>query len=241
MADIDTSRDQLIEELWLPMAKEGGALFYSRRKNKQMKLFILIDGVNFKGISRLEDEGLTCRGDAILWVSDMIKAYRAETESRGIVLNGIICDEQVQDENCQLNSLFPRDIVNLDFTSQDVQGNSSLIEKILEKTEHFICLQNKKRCKGFVLLHTVIINSEMINKNTVKNSSDAIQASGWSGLAVDSFPETFSGANQKIDFIKHVIQTVCNKYKYRISKIDNRNKIIDAQKQMLSTAYILAR
>lgn len=241
MAEIDTLRDQLIEELWLPIAKEGGTHFYSRRKNKQMKLFILIDGVNFNGISRLEEEGLICRGDAILWVSDMIKAYRAETESRGIVLNGVICDEQVQNENCQLNPLFPRDIVNLDFTSQDAQGNNSLIEKILEKTEHFICLQNKKRCKGFVLLHTVIINSETINRNAVKNSSDAIQASGWSGLAIDSFPEAVSDSNQKIDFIKHVIQAVCNKYKYRISKIDGKNKIIDGQNQMFSTAYILVR
>lgn len=241
MAEIDTLRDQLIEELWLPMVKEGGTHFYSRRKNKQMKLFTLSNGVVFNELIRLEVENLIQRGDAILWVSNMIKAVRAETESRGAVLSGSICDEAILGATCQLNSFFPRDILNLDFPSQDPNSNGSRLERELEKAEQFMSLQNRKHCTGFVLLLTTVINNEAINGNIVKNGSDAMHEDGWGGLALGNFPQPVADNNQKPDFIKHILQSLCPKYKYRVLKIVHAVKIIDNNQQLISVAGIFER
>lgn len=241
MADIDTLKDQLIEELWLPIVKEAGVHFYKRRKNKQMNVFTLSNGVVFNELIRLEVENLMQRGDAILWVSNMIKAVRAETESRGAVLSGSICDEAILSATCQLNPFFPRDILNLDFPSQDNNSNGSRLERELEKAEQFMSLQNRKHCSGFVFLLTTVINNEAINGNNVKNNSDAIHEDGWGGLAIGSFSQPVADNNQKPDFIKHILQSLCPKYKYRVLKIVHAVKVIDNNQQLVSIAGIFAR
>lgn len=241
MADIDILRGQLTEELWLPVIKEAGKHFYGRRKNKRMKLFTLTDGVIFNELIRLEAEGLIQRGDAVLWVSNMIKAIRAETESRGAVFSGSICDEAVLGASCQLKPLFPCDILNMDFSSQDYNSNNSRIERELEKTEQFFNLQNQKRCTGFVILQTTVINVETLNRDMVRNNSDNMREDGWGGLVLDSFPQTVVDNTQKGDFIKHVLQTLCQKYKYRVLKIANAVKIIDSNQQLTSIAGIFVR
>lgn len=241
MADIDSLREQLIEELWIPIIKEAGAHFYRRRKNKKMKLFTLTDGVAFRELIRLEEEKLIQRGDAVLWVNNMIKAVRAETEARGIVLSGSICDEAVLDVSGQLNPSFPCDILNLDFSSQEPDSNNSSIEKELEKAEHFINLQNQKHCNGFVVLQTMIINTAALNRDGVKRGSDAMLENGWNGLTVANFTQPVSDNSQKFDFIKHVLQSLCQKYKYRILKITFSTKIIDSNQQLCSIAGILQR
>ena len=241
MAEIDILRNELIEELWLPMAKEAGDKFYRRRKNKQMKLFTLTDGVNFKEISRLKEEKLIRGGDAILWVSNMIKAVRAETEAMGIVFNGSICEEAILNTSCQINPLFPYDILNLDFSSQDIYVSDCRIERELEKTEHFISLQNQRHNKGFVLLQTTVIDSETINRNNVKDASNAMQLNGWGGLVLDTFPAIVLNNAQKSDLIQRVLKSLCQKYKYNIIKITIMSKDIDTQQQLHSLAVIIER
>lgn len=241
MAAIDTLRGQLIEELWLPIIKEAGARFYSRRKSKRMTLFTLTDGVIFNELIRLEAEHLIQKGDAILWVSNMIKAVRAETESRGVVLSGSICDEAVLEAACQLGPLFPCDILNLDFASQDYNSNNQRIEREIEKAEQFLCLQNQKRSAGFVILHTTVINAETLSRDVVKNTSDSMHENGWAGLAIGAFPQPVSDNAQKRDFIKHVLQSLCQKYQYRVLKITDAVKIIDANQQLISIAGIFER
>ncbi len=241
MADIDTLRNELIEEHWFPIVKEAGGHFYNRRKNKQMRLFTLSNGVVFTELIRLEAENLIKRGDAILWVSNMIKAVRAETESRGAVLSGSICDESILGATSQLNPFFPRDILNLDFPSQDSNSNNSRLERELEKSEQFMSLQNLKHCIGFVLLFTTVINNEAINGNIVKNNSDAMREDGWGGLALGNFPQSVVDNNQKLDFIKHILQSLCPKYKYRVLKIAHAVKIIDNNQQLVSVAGIFVR
>lgn len=241
MADIDALRGQLIEELWLPVIKEAGNHFYKLRKNKRMKLLTLTDGVLFSELIRLEGEGLIRKGDAILWVSNMIKAVRAETESRGIVLSGAIYDEDVLGASCSVRPLFPCDILNLDFSSQDYNVNNQRIEREIEKTEQFLCLQNQKSCIGFVLLHTTIVNTQGLNRDIVKNNSDAMHENGWGGLVIGSFPQLVTDNNQKPDFMKHVFQSLCQKYRYRVLKITHTAKIIDNNQQLISIAGIFVR
>ena len=241
MADIDTLRHELIGEFWLPVIKEAGTYFYKRRKNKQMKLFTLSNGVVFNELIRLEVENLIQRGDAILWVSNMIKAVRAETESRGAVLSGSICDEAILGATCQLNPFFPCDILNLDFPSQDSSFTGSRVERELEKTEQLMSLQNQKHCTGFVLLLTTVINNEVIDGSIVKNNSDGIHENGWGGLALGAYPQPVTDNNQKLDFIKHILQLLSLKYKYRVLKIDHAVKIIDNNQRLVSIAGTFVR
>lgn len=241
MADLETLRGQIIEELWLPIIREAGREFYGRRRKKRMKLFTLTDGVIFKELIRLEEEDLIQRGDAVLWVSNMIKAVRAETESRGVVLSGSICDEEVLGTSCHLNSFSPYDILNLDFSSQENILINARIERELEKTEHFINLQNQRHCKEFVVLLTTVINVETLNRDRVKNNSDAICENGWNGLILDRFPQAISDNNQKSNFIEHILQSLSQKYKYKLLKIANTIKIIDSSQQLCSIGGIFGR
>ncbi len=241
MADLDTLRGQLIEELWLPVVKEAGKHFYGRRKNKRMRLFTLTDGVLFGELIRFEGEGLIQRGDAVLWVSNMIKAVRAETESRGSVYSGSICDEEVLGTVCPLRSLFPCDILNLDFSSQDYNSNNQRIEKEIGKTEQFLCLQNQKRNPGFVVLQSTVIDAEVLDRDAIKNFSDSMHENDWGGLTIDGFPQLVADNGQKRNFIKQVLQSLGQKYKYRALKITDAVKIIDANQQLISIAGIFTR
>lgn len=128
-----------------------------------------------------------------------------------------------------------------DFSSQDIYVNNSRIESELEKVEHFVCLQNQKQCRGFVLLQTTVINNESINRDNIQSISDALQSNGWNGLALDAFPQTVSDNVQKLDLIKQVIELLCQKYNYRMFKTCSLSRNIDAQQQLYSLAVIFVR
>lgn len=219
MATISATRDQFIEELWLPVSREAGSLFFPRlKKNKKMKLFTLTDGIQFKEIKRFEEEKLIQRGDAVLWVSDMFKKVRAESESVGIVFDGPICDEPVCESSCPLQSHFPASILNLDFSSQDLTLDVERVKLEFRTVEQFLQLQSKKGCVRFVLVYTTLLDSNAIDRDAMKRTSDTIRINAWNGLELGTFSDRISDKAEKELFIQEMLKQMCSKYGYIVVK-----------------------
>lgn len=244
MVGVDSLKDQLINELWLPRVKEAAAIFYPRRKkNAKMKLFTLTNGINFNEISNFEDEGLIQRHDVIAWViSDFNKRMRLEVESLGDIMEGDITAEPILSTNSQLQGHFPCDIVNLDFSSQEPILRCGRIEQELKCLESHINLQNRKKAKRFVLLYTTIIDQNNVDSSNVAQASDATQVNGWRGLSVNGFSVTISDLNQLKAFIKDIIIKICQKYGYMSTRLSDL--MLDIPRccdQLYSIAAIIER
>ena len=134
-------------------------------------------------------------------------------------------EQSILGNNCPLQEHFPRDIINLDFTSQDPDLGNGRIEKELESLEKTVKLQDQKQGKNFLLIYTTIIDSNNLNKGGVIQTSDSIRVNGWSGLNINNFLQPISDESRKEAFIAETIQRMCQKYGYRSSRTDN--KVVD--------------
>ena len=243
MFNVDNLKDQLIEGLWFSVVKEAGSAFYSRRKNKRMKLFTLTNGINFKEILKFEEEKLIQRADIVAWVvTDYNKRMRLEVESLGCILDGDILTEPILDTSSQLQSHFPCDIINLDFSSQGPNIRSGRVECEIECLEKNINLQNRRDGRRFVLIYTSIIDSNSINRDNIVQASNAFQISGWRGLNLTIFPQNISDPNQQKAFIEEAITKICQKYGYSKVRFNNSALAIPGhQEQLYSIGGIIER
>lgn len=243
MVNVDALKDRLITELWLPIAIEAGTGFYPKlRKNKKMRLLSLTNDRNFNEIVRFEENKLTQREDVAVWTKDTLKRIRLETESIDIVLGGSLYEQSILGNNCPLQEHFPRDIINLDFTSQDPDLGNGRIEKELESLEKTVNLQNQKQGKNFLLIYTTIIDSCNLDKDGIVRTSDSIRINGWGGLNINNFSQPLSDENEKKAFIEEAIKGMCQKYGYRNSR--SNNQVIDipsCNEKLYSIAGIYVR
>ena len=225
MINVDALKDRLITELWLPIAIEAGTGFYPKlRKNKKMRLFSLTNDRNFNEIVRFEENKLTQRKRGSM-DQRYIKKDKIRDGIYRYCFRGSPYEQSILGNNCPLQEHFPRDIINLDFTSQDPDLGNGRIEKELESLEKTVKLQDQKQGKNFLLIYTTIIDSNNLNKGGVIQTSDSIRVNGWSGLNINNFLQPISDESRKEAFIAETIQRMCQKYGYRSSRTDN--KVVD--------------
>ena len=243
MYNIDALKDQLIDSLWFAKARDAGATFYSRRKNKRMRLLTLTNGINFNEILKLEEGQLIQRADIVAWVvSDFNKRMRLEVESVGCILEGDILTETILDASSELHNHFPRDIINLDFSSQDPNMQNGRIEQEMLCLEKNINIQKQKGGEKFVVIYTTILDSHSINKDEVIRASDALRISEWLGLNLSNYSENISDISQQKAFIEEVLRKICQKYGYPNINLDNSTLAIPGhQEQLYSIAGIIER
>lgn len=237
---IDSLKDEFLTELWMPIIIEAASSFYPRKRNKNMKLFTLTNGTNFNEISKLEGKKIIQRSDAVAWVNNMNVQLRLETEYIGVVLRGRIERTTITDASSELHNYFPREILNLDFSSQEDEGRTDRCKVELECMEKVVRVQHIKNGDRFTLIHTTILDSNDILRDRVKQISDSLQMQGYGGLDVSSFPDSISDTH-KTDFVREVIIKICQKYKYNNTKINQSVKVISANQKILSIAGIFTR
>ena len=189
-----------------------------------MRLLSLTNDRNFNEIVRFEANKLTQRENVAVWTKDTLKRIRLETESIDIVLGGSLYEQSILGNNCPLQEYFPRDIINLDFTSQDPDLGNGRIERELESLEKTVELQDQKQGKNFLLIYTTIIDSNNLNKDGVIQTSDSIRVNGWSGLNINNFSQPLDESGKKT-FIEEAIKRMCQKYGYKNSR--SNNQVID--------------
>lgn len=243
MTEVDSIKDQLIDRLWLPIALEGGLIFFPRlRKNKRMKLFTLTNDRNFNEIIKFENNKLTKRKQIVAWARDTFKKIRLETESIGLVLGGSLFEDSILSNSCPLVEHFPRDLINLDFSSQYPELENGRVEREISSLEKTINLQYQKRGNGFILIYTTLIDTNNIDKVTIVQTSDTIQVNGWTGLNLTNFSQVISETNAKKELIKTLVMKISQKYKYTNIKLDSLMLAIpNYQEQLCSVAGIFKK
>jgi len=222
--------------------RSGDEFLSETKKNKKMKLISLTNDRNFNEIAKLEENKLILREDVVIWTKDSMKRLRLETELIGIALGGSLYEQSILGNNCPLHEHFPRDIINLDFTSQDPDLGNGRIEKELESLEKTVNLQNQRQDRNFVLIYTTIIDSCNLDKDGIICTSDSITVDDWGGLNINNFSQPISDGNGKTAFIAEIIKRMCQKYGYRNSKLSNQVMDIPSfNKKLYSIAGIYVR
>jgi hypothetical protein len=215
MPDVTSSKIELIDRLWLPKIREAKSIIYPRKKKGRMRLFTLTDGISFREISKFEEENLIQKEDVVAWVKTMIKRSRAEAESVGTVFDGHIYDNELfLGTSCQAKVLFPFDIINLDFESQEPTLERGRIEIEMDKIEKIITLQNQHNCNKFVLMYTTLIDTCDIDANRVKQTSDSLSMSGWNGIELNGFTGLITDSALKQRYLQNYFEQLTRKYTY---------------------------
>lgn len=242
MFNVNAQKNQLTNSFWLSKVKEASDAFYPRRKIKRMRLFTLTDGINFNEISKFEEERLIQRADVVAWViSDFTKRMRLEVESVGFIVEGDILTEFIIDSQCEFQNYFPVDIINLDFSSQDLQMQNGRIENEIICLEKHINLQCNRGCDKFVIIYTTVLNSHSVNKNEIIRLSDAIQFDGWTGLSIPNFTDHITDLNQQKVFIKETLCKLHQKYGYSNISLDDSSQSISGTSEELFTVVGIIR
>jgi len=221
-------KEQLIDDLWLPQLKEAKKLICPRRrKNAQMSLLTLTDGIDMREIFRFEEEKLIEKQDVVAWVKTMNKRWRAEVvASVRYAYDGSVYDDSFLDSSCLVRNHLPYDIINLDFHSQEPPNEQGRLEKETKKIETIFSLQKQFTCNRFVLIYTTVIDSFALNMNTIIQVSNTMHVNNWSGLNLDGFTNPVSDFEQKKEFLETFINKISEKYGYKcegeIKHLSNR-------------------
>jgi len=168
---------------------------------------------------------------------------RIETEavSGGNILEGDLLLEVILSSTSELQKFFPFDIVNLDFSSQELDGHNNRLERELSFLEKFLFLQNENDIKKLVLIYTSLFNSDSINKNTIVSLSDQIQVDGWQGLDLSNFLPVISGIIDLKTFINRTLQLFCQKHGYSRIKTSDLTLNCSSSTKLYSLALIVER
>jgi len=244
MNNLDSLKDKLIDELWVPISiRAGDILFPRNKKNKKMKLLTLTSDDNFNEIVQLIVKRITQNRLTVAWNHDYIKMIRLESE-------GIACkilgprkyEDSISSSPPEVLVDFPFDIINLDFSSQEPELEDGRIEKEVLSLENTIKLQKERNQdkKGFLIIYTTILNSKEINCRELISNSNNIRIDGWSGcLCFDSLPNNPSNHEDKIKIIKMIFAQLSSKYNFDLELENNVIKLQDLNKCMLSIAGII--
>lgn len=228
----------MIDDLWLPTVQAGSSIFYSRRKNKKMRILTLTNDRNYQEINRLIENKITEKDNIIVWTYSLQKKFRLEAYT-GCAVEGCCRYEDSASVASPLQDYLPFDTINLDFSSQNPTLENGRIEKEIKSLEETIKLQRERQedKKGFVLIYTTLLNSHTIDKELVLRNSNDMQIQG-----INKFQNTITNQNEKMDFIEMVLEAIFLKYGYSSYKKNRKNySISDAQKVVFSINTIACR
>ena len=211
-------KTSLLEELWIPIAIRGGKLLYPRYRNKKMKTLTLTYDRNFKEIEMLEEKNLTSKELVTAWAPTHVIQFRLETELGPATITGSSrYEDSIAHRNFKIKNLFPFDIINLDFTSQNPNFELGRVEKEIASLELTIKLQADLENEGFVLVYTTILNSKDIHYSQILESSHRIQTSRFLNIDETTFSSTIIDQSEKISCLEQIFEEICSKYYARIS------------------------
>jgi hypothetical protein len=239
MFDINDAKSQLLGDLWLPVIKRGGDTLYPRlRKNKKMRVLTLTTDSNFEEIVVLVDEKLTQRERIIAWTYSIFKKFRLETDiAPSTVLGPNRYEDVILNGTSSLISLFPFDVINLDFSSQEPLLEKGRIEREIISVEETIRLQKRKN--NFVLIYTTILNSNQLDLMLICALSNSKRVHGWKSLDIDDYRPKIPESSKKIDCVRDILGKISLKYDY-VSEFDEKSLDLTDKKVILSLAGLLA-
>lgn len=243
MPELVQIKDQLIDDLWLPVAKEGGTILHPRlRKNKEMKFLTLTDDRNFREIETFVENDLTTRDSTIAWSSSYIKKLRLETElSPARVLGPARYEDSISNVASPLGGCFPFEIVNLDFSSQEPDLESGRLEREVHCVEETLVLQKSESIEGFVLMYTTMLNSHALNYRNMIDMSDGIHVDEWPGLPLGDLSPLIEDRDEKARCLEYVVTNLRLKHGFQTEPDIRCLSIGDDDECILSIVGLLKR
>ncbi len=214
MSDIAAIKDQLIDEMWLPIAREAGKKFRPHQMiNKKMKVLTLTNDKNFREVIELVRNKITKKDLIYGWHKARLTAYRLDSEGKmATVFPGMTYEDSVETDTHEIRKEFPFDIINLDFSSQNPETVNGRIEKEICSVEKTIKLQVGLNVNGMALIYTTILDSANVSMTKIKSNSDGINIKDWPGLQIDGILTTVSQRDDKTKCLKNVFEQFINKY-----------------------------
>jgi len=243
MIDISSIGNQLIDELWLPIAKEGGSMFYhTRKKNKEMKMLALTQHKICREIMKEFTKNKLTRKELILgWNRGTNEAIRLECEGLESVISGYAYEDTMKDNPSDILDKFPFDILNLDFSSQNPELEDGRIEKEVISVEHTVRIQSEKGNKKMVLIYTTVLNSNPLSYPAIKQGSDDIRVQEWDGLSINGLPPSMGDNEEKIECLKRVFEQMCFKYRYQMIKNSIAKRPLSSSSKLIFSIGMLLK
>lgn len=243
MPDVNSIKNELIENIWIRAAKKGGDTFFPRlRKNKKMIALTLTSDTNYKEVQKLIDSKLTQKGYVFVWNHDNFKAIRLYSDGKvKKVLGATRYEDSITDSSHELMEHFPFDLVNLDFSSQDPESEDGRLEREIKSLEYTIKLQKEKRDKkkGYVLIFTTLINSKDLNCDTLIQNCRGIAVNGWTqDLVFQGNPTVVTEYSKKVEIIESILNQLSEKHQYNI-EIEKMEREQEEGKHICSIAGII--
>lgn len=206
---------KLVNALWLEAVVRAGSMKYpTRRRNKQMTMLTLTNADELSEIHVFIAKKIIVKEDVVAWNYSFFKVMRLETELQSVI-GKTRYEQSICNPTHEVRRHFPKEIINLDFTSQDPQETDGRIENELQSVEETIRIQSEHLTSEkelFVLIYTTLINSNNMVCDRIAQSSDAKIVRGWQGLNFTEFPNQITDANTKTRIIKHLLSQFSSKY-----------------------------
>lgn len=233
MTSVVIIRTEFLNNLWLPLLAEGGAELYPKRKNKKMKMLVFTDENGYEEILSIMNAKLTDEDNVFAWTDTLSKAARLETYRPIKVVGCSRFDDSGSDNVASLSSFFPFDIMNVDFSRQDIQDEPQRLELEVNCLEEILKVQREKiLTSGFILIYTTFLGAHPLCPGRIKQSSDSIQVDNWNGLSINNLPSTAVSYDDKMGVVENILIQLSKKYKM-ITSLRNKLSNSDANGKRL--------
>lgn len=217
-------KSRLISELWLPKAKEHSKVLRPKlKKNKRLRVLTLTSDADFQEVTHFIKEGLSTKSNIIIWTYSLLKRLRFQADGFKVPIPRKFEDAVLQSAS-QYSELFPLQVANLDFVSQDPTSTQGRIEREIESVEGTVKLQRECHTdedKGLILIFTTKIDAIIVDVASVKTELDNFHALGWPGLDISGCGGSAATADQKAYVIKRILEQITRKYGYGVMGYDS--------------------
>ena len=219
MTVLATIKTQLIDVLWLPKVDDFANREYPRRRrNKDLRLLTLTNDKNYDEIIRMEESNITKREKTVAWTNSHIVGWRLDTIlGRATVARDARFETCAGDNFLPIHSHFPFDILNIDFSSQNIESSPGRLEREIDCLEKTISIQKQKDIEKFVLLYTTVLNGCSVSYSHIVTTSNSVIMFGWEGLKIDEFSPELNDHDEMGQCIESVISKLTLKYAYQSS------------------------
>jgi hypothetical protein len=212
--ELSEVKKKLVTELWLKTVVKAGAIRYpTRKRNKQMTMLTLTNADELGEIYVFLSNKIIVKEGVLAWNYSFLKVMRLETELQSVAGKSRY-ERSICDPAHEARRFFPREIINLDFTSQDPQETDGRIENELQAVEETISIQSEGVVseKVFVIIYTTLVDSHDILCTRIVQNSNAKVVVGWPGLNTAGLPNQIGDANAKMQVIKNLLNQFTSKY-----------------------------
>jgi len=227
MTYLETLKDRLIKDLWVPSVKAASDFLQPRlRKNKHLTILTLTSSVNCREIQWLVERNLTTFEEITAWTYSHHQILALNAEAPIHVIGGRRFEDSLFKQNYNdLSDPLCYHVVNLDFVSQnpiDSTRPTCLIRELITIENIIRKFRDCHDLRGLVVLYTTCLTREKIDIGTLKKESDNLQKTGWRGLKLNQIPkrDTKKGLDYNLSCIRSMLKELVKKYELDTASAD---------------------